>query len=73
MSGDANRARKDVADVMRDLSRVVRGREERSELMETSVEDITPVLSTCQTHSQSLYSESFSARLALGEDGVKYS
>jgi hypothetical protein len=30
--------------VMRDLSRVVRGREERSLFMEMRVEDITPVL-----------------------------
>lgn len=43
-SGDASRAKKEVAEVMRDLSRVVSGREERSELMEMSVEDMTPVL-----------------------------
>jgi hypothetical protein len=36
--------------VMRDLSRVVRGREERSELMETRVEDMTPVLQIPNQH-----------------------
>ena len=37
-----------VQDVIKLLSRVVRGREERSVLMDMSVEDITPVLRTCQ-------------------------
>lgn len=44
MRGEARRAKKEVALVMRDLSRVVRGREERSLFMEMRVEDITPVL-----------------------------
>jgi hypothetical protein len=42
--GEARRAKKEVELVMRDLSRVVRGREERSVFMEMSVEDMTPVL-----------------------------
>lgn len=44
VSGEARSAKKDVEDVMRDLSRVVRGRWEREELMEMRVEEITPVL-----------------------------
>ena len=44
MRGEARRAKKEVALVMRDLSSVVRGREERSLFMEMSVEDMTPVL-----------------------------
>jgi hypothetical protein len=44
VSGEARSAKKDVDDVMRDLSRVVRGRWERDELIEIRVEDITPVL-----------------------------
>jgi hypothetical protein len=48
-SGEASRAKREVQDVIRDLSSVVSGREERSEPMETSVEDITPVLrNNCQ-------------------------
>ena len=42
--GDATRAKKEVQEVIRDLSRVVRGREERSEPTEIRVEDMTPVL-----------------------------
>ena len=42
--GEASRAKKEVALVMRDLSRVVRGREERSLFIDMRVEDITPVL-----------------------------
>jgi hypothetical protein len=42
--GEATRAKKDVQDVIRDLSRVVRGREERSEPTEIRVDDMTPVL-----------------------------
>jgi hypothetical protein len=42
--GDATRAKKDVQEVIRDLSRVVRGREERSEPTEIKVDDMTPVL-----------------------------
>jgi hypothetical protein len=42
--GDATRAKKDVQDVIRDLSSVVRGWEERSEPTETKVEEMTPVL-----------------------------
>ena len=44
MRGEASRAKKEVALVMRDLSRVVRGREERSLFMDMRVEEITPVL-----------------------------
>ena len=46
VSGEARRAKKEVHDVMRLLSSVVRGREERSEPIETRVEDMTPVLFT---------------------------
>jgi hypothetical protein len=42
--GEARRAKKEVHDVTRLLSRVVRGREERSEPMDMRVEDMTPVL-----------------------------
>lgn len=42
--GDATRAKREVAEVMRDLSRVVRFREERSLRIETSIDEITPVL-----------------------------
>jgi hypothetical protein len=42
--GEARRAKKEVAEVMRDLSRVVSGREERDVFIEIRVEDITPVL-----------------------------
>lgn len=44
VKGDARSAKKDVALVMRLLSSVVRGREERSEWIDIRVEDITPVL-----------------------------
>lgn len=44
VSGEAISAKKDVADVMRDLSSVVSGLDERSEPMDTRVEEITPVL-----------------------------
>lgn len=44
VSGEASSAKNDVADVTSDLSSVVRGRPERSEPMETRVEDMTPVL-----------------------------
>lgn len=47
VSGEAMSAKKDVHEVMRLLSSVVRGREERSEPMETRVEDMTPVLRPC--------------------------
>lgn len=46
VSGDARSAKKEVQDVMRLLSSVVRGREERSEPTDTRVEDMTPVLRT---------------------------
>jgi hypothetical protein len=45
--GDATSANKDVHDVMRDLSSVVSGREERSEPTEIRVDDMTPVLWVC--------------------------
>ena len=44
VKGEARSAKKDVALVMRLLSSVVRVREERSELIDIRVEDITPVL-----------------------------
>ena len=44
VSGEARSAKKDVDDVMRDLSRVVSGRWDKDELIEIRVEDITPVL-----------------------------
>lgn len=44
MSGEARRAKKEVQEVMRLLSKVERGREERSEPTDTRVEDMTPVL-----------------------------
>lgn len=44
VSGEASSAKKDVQDVIRLLSRVVRGRDERSVPIETRVEDMTPVL-----------------------------
>jgi hypothetical protein len=44
VSGDANRAKKDVDDVIKDLSRVVRGRCDKDVFIEIKVEDITPVL-----------------------------
>lgn len=44
VSGEARSAKKDVDDVMRDLSRVVSGRWERDEFIEMRVEEITPVL-----------------------------
>lgn len=44
VSGDARSAKREVEDVIRDLSRVVRGRWERSAPMLMRVEDITPVL-----------------------------
>jgi hypothetical protein len=44
VSGEATSAKKDVDDVMRDLSKVVRGRCDSEEPIETRVEDITPVL-----------------------------
>ena len=47
MSGEARSAKKEVHDVMRLLSSVVSGREERSLPMETSVEEMTPVLTFC--------------------------
>jgi hypothetical protein len=51
VSGETSSAQKEVAEVIRDLSRVVRDREERSELMETRVEDMTPVLQVPDQHS----------------------
>jgi len=42
--GEARSAKNEVQDVIKLLSRVVRGREERSAFMEMRVEDITPVL-----------------------------
>lgn len=44
VSGLKSKAKREVLEVMRDLSRVVSGRAERDVLMETRVEDITPVL-----------------------------
>lgn len=44
VSGEASSAKKDVDDVMRDLSSVVSGRCDKDELIEIKVEDITPVL-----------------------------
>jgi hypothetical protein len=44
VSGEARRAKKEVADVISDLSRVVRRREERSVFIDIRVEDMTPVL-----------------------------
>lgn len=44
MSGEASSAKNEVHDVMRLLSSVVSGRDERSVPMETRVEDMTPVL-----------------------------
>jgi hypothetical protein len=47
--GDAKSAKKEVDDVINDLSRVVRGRLERDVLMDIKVEEITPVLQrNCQ-------------------------
>lgn len=43
--GETRSAKREVHAVMRDLSRVVRGRDEREEPMETSVADMTPVSS----------------------------
>ena len=42
--GEARSAKNEVQDVIKLLSRVVRGREERSVFMDMRVEDITPVL-----------------------------
>jgi hypothetical protein len=42
--GDARSAKKEVDDVIRDLSRVVRGRLDSDVLIDIKVEDITPVL-----------------------------
>lgn len=50
VSGDARRAKKEVEDVMRDLSRVVSGRWDREVFMEIRVEDITPVLKVVGQH-----------------------
>jgi hypothetical protein len=44
VSGEARSAKNEVEDVMRDLSRVVRGRFESEEFIEIRVEDMTPVL-----------------------------
>lgn len=44
VQGEARRAQKEVAEVIRDLSSVVRRRPERSVWIETRVEDMTPVL-----------------------------
>lgn len=52
VTGLASRAKKDVAEVMRDLSRVVRARDERSVLMEIRVEEITPVLGDVSERSE---------------------
>ena len=46
-TGLATRAKRLVQDVTRLLSSVERGRFERSEPIDTSVEDITPVLRGC--------------------------
>lgn len=49
MRGEARSAKKDVDEVMRDLSRVVSGRADRDVFMEMRVEEITPVLQNeCQ-------------------------
>ena len=55
MSGDTRSAKNDVADVMSDLSSVVNGREERSEPMDTRVEDITPVLLQLRQYNMHVY------------------
>jgi hypothetical protein len=60
VTGEARSAKNDVHDVMRLLSRVVRGREERSEPMETRVEDITPVL--FYTSAVHLYTNGFARK-----------
>jgi len=44
-SGDANRAKRDVEDVIMDLSREVSSRSESDVPMETRVADMTPVSS----------------------------
>jgi hypothetical protein len=44
VSGEARSAKKEVDDVIRDLSRVVSGRWDREVFIEINVEDITPVL-----------------------------
>lgn len=49
-SGEARRAKSEVEDVIRDLSRVVSAREERSVPMETRVEEMTPVLRRADQH-----------------------
>lgn len=49
VSGEAKRAKNEVEEVMRDLSRVVSGRLDKDEFIEIRVEDITPVL---QPHGQ---------------------
>jgi hypothetical protein len=54
VSGEATRAKKDVDEVMRDLSRVVRGRRDSEEPIETKVEDITPVLQGMVSHHMTL-------------------
>jgi hypothetical protein len=43
--GEASSAKRDVEEVIKDLSIVVRAREERSAFIETRVDEITPVLS----------------------------
>lgn len=43
-AGDAKRAKREVHDVMRDLSRTVKGLFDRSVFIETKVEEMTPVL-----------------------------
>ena len=48
VKGDARSAKNEVQDVIKLLSRVVRGREERSVFIDMSVEEITPVLRPCQ-------------------------
>jgi hypothetical protein len=52
VSGEARSAKKEVDDVIRDLSRVVRGRWDREVFIEIRVEDITPVLYTTAVSSE---------------------
>jgi DNA-binding transcriptional regulator/RsmH inhibitor MraZ len=50
VSGEAKRAKNDVEEVIRDLSRVVSGRLDNDEFIEIKVEDITPVLQSRSQH-----------------------
>ena len=48
LAGETRSAKREVEAAIIDLSKVVRGREEREVLMETRVEEITPVLMICE-------------------------